>query len=381
MHFVRTDAHVWLEAYERMHMYAGAAYRGKMRILVVGAGVLGTFYAAKLSRSGHDVTVLARGPRLAEITESGLIVEEPGEPRLIERVAAIDSLAPDDSYDLVVVLVRNEQAESVLPFLSSSRATPNVLFMYNNVTGPERLIEALGGHRVILGFPGAGGERCNGVVRAMVVSPIVQRTTVGELDGRVTPRIQRIADALRGAGFPTDISTDMDAWLKTHITLVSPIANAVYGAAGDMKRLARTRDLVVLMVRAIREGFAVLRALGIGVTPRYMEALRYVPEPLLVWSCQILLRTSYADLIVARHANSARGEMAVLANDFAALAAQSGVPTPAIDHLRAFTNDDAVTVPDRSSAMPMRLAGLIALISGVALFGLMRRNRSYKHNR
>lgn len=42
-----------------------------MKILVVGAGVIGV-YAAHLARAGHDVTLLARGGRLEELRRSGL---------------------------------------------------------------------------------------------------------------------------------------------------------------------------------------------------------------------------------------------------------------------------------------------------------------------
>jgi 2-dehydropantoate 2-reductase len=36
-----------------------------MKVLVVGAGVIGSFNAARLVRGGVDVTLLARGERLA----------------------------------------------------------------------------------------------------------------------------------------------------------------------------------------------------------------------------------------------------------------------------------------------------------------------------
>ena len=46
-----------------------------MNILVYGAGVIGTLYAARLRDGGHRVTVLARGQRLADIRCHGLVLE------------------------------------------------------------------------------------------------------------------------------------------------------------------------------------------------------------------------------------------------------------------------------------------------------------------
>lgn len=294
-----------------------------MRILIFGAGVLGTFYGARLSANGNDVTVLARGRRAEQVRADGLMIEERGRGKLHTRVNTIEVLEPDNAYDYVLVLVRNDQIDSVLSILAASTATPNVVFMYNNAAGPQRLIEALGSQRVILGFPGAGGEKTeDGTVRATVVMPVIQKTTIGELDGSISLRVRVLADILQQAGFPTAISPDMDAWLKTHVAIVSPIADAFYAADSDIKALANNRSLVVKMVRAIRTAFAALRAQGIPIAPSKLQIIELLPEWMLVSACCLLLRTSSAELIIARHALVARDEMVVLAEQLRVLVAQ-----------------------------------------------------------
>ena len=47
-----------------------------MKILIYGAGVIGTLYAARLQESGQLVTMLARGQRLADIRRHGLMLED-----------------------------------------------------------------------------------------------------------------------------------------------------------------------------------------------------------------------------------------------------------------------------------------------------------------
>ena len=47
-----------------------------MRILVLGAGVIGSVYAGKLLQAGHEVVLLARGPRLVDLQTHGLILED-----------------------------------------------------------------------------------------------------------------------------------------------------------------------------------------------------------------------------------------------------------------------------------------------------------------
>jgi 2-dehydropantoate 2-reductase len=47
-----------------------------MRILVYGAGNMGCLYAALLQESGQDVSVLARGTRLADIRDHGIRLQD-----------------------------------------------------------------------------------------------------------------------------------------------------------------------------------------------------------------------------------------------------------------------------------------------------------------
>ena len=149
--------------------------------------------------------------------------------------------------------MRKNQVSAILPDLAANQHSPSVLFMGNNVIGPDEMVAALGRERILLGFPGAAGHQEGHVVVTKVVSGRQQPTTFGELDGRTTPRLKKIVEAFKSAGFPVTISPNMDAWLKTHIAEVGPAANAIYLAGGDNYRLARTRDGLVLMVRAMKK--------------------------------------------------------------------------------------------------------------------------------
>jgi len=308
-----------------------------MKILVYGAGVLGSLYAARLKDSGQEVAILARGKRLAEIREHGIVLEDATTgQRTSTAIQAVERLGPQDAYDLVVVLMRRTQISAVLPILSANQNTPDVLFMCNNASGPDEMIETLGRERVLLGFPGAGGVREGHVVRYVVVSGRNQATTFGELDGRTTPRLVEIAHAFKAAGFPVETSRNMDAWLKTHVVKVSPVANALYMAGGDNHQLARRRDALVLMVKAMREGFRVLRALDIPILPSKLKIVEWMPEPIVIFLMRLMIDSKEAEITMAGHANVAREEMRQLADEFRILARATSVPTPAMDRLYTY---------------------------------------------
>jgi len=304
-----------------------------MKILVYGAGNIGSLYAALLVESGEDVSILSRGARLARIREHGIELENvSGGKRTTAAIETVEALDSRDAYDLVLVVLGKEHVSEVLPILARNRHTPSVMFMGNNAAGAQQMVEALGCDRVLLGFPGAAGVMRDDVVRYLITSRREQPTTVGEIDGNRSARIEGVARAFEATGFPVAISSNIDAWLKTHVAEISPTANALYMVGGDVHRLARTRDAQLLMLRAIREGYRVLGALGIPVTPSEHKKFQWLPEPLLLALMKRMIGSDAAGIKLG-HALGARAEMMTIADEFRSLAEDTSVPTPAMDRL------------------------------------------------
>ena len=257
-----------------------------MKILVYGAGPLGSLFAARLQQGGNDVSILARGQRLNDLREHGVVlVDVQTKEQTVTRVNVVEELKPDDAYDLVLVIMRKNHALQTLPVLAANRGTPNVLFLCNNAAGPEAFIKALGKERVLVGFPNSAGYREGHVIHCLSGTPDDKANVpFGEVDGRITDRTHAVARIIESApGFGAEIRTDMDAWLKYHVALLFPsLAPALHAAGVDNYRLARTRDLVVLGIRAIREGFRVLQSLGLPITPSKLKMFAWLPEPILV---------------------------------------------------------------------------------------------------
>jgi H+/gluconate symporter-like permease len=65
----------------------------------------------------------------------------------------------------------------------------------------------------------------------------------------------------------------MDAWLKAHAFFVTAISGAIYMAGGDCRRLSEDIAALTLMIEGVREGFAVMRGLGLPVTPLQLKVL------------------------------------------------------------------------------------------------------------
>jgi 2-dehydropantoate 2-reductase len=304
-----------------------------MNILVYGAGVIGTLYASRLRQAGHRVTVFARGDRLADIRRHGLVLEDVlGGGRSTTQVDTTQRLGPDDQYDVALITVRRDQLASALPDLTANRRIPTMLFMLNNPGGSSDLVHALGLDRVLLGFPGAGGTRDGYIIRYAIIAQ--QPTTLGELGGRRTERLRKLAEAFRASGFPTKISRDMDAWLTVHAFFVTAVSGAIYLAGGDCHRLSEDSATLRLMTTGVREGFAAVRALGLTVTPFPLKVLFiWLPQAFAVRYWRRFFASKIADYVFGRHARTAAGEMREVANDCRALLDKSGVEAPALQRL------------------------------------------------
>ena len=298
-----------------------------LRILVFGAGVIGSVYAAWLQRAGQQVTILARGQRLAELRERGLVVQDAATgQQLTLPIATIEHLAPDDAYDLLVVAVRLDQVSSALSLVAANTATPTVLSLMNNAFGVEHFTQALGRGRVVVGFPGIGGQREGSAIQYYVLPQ--QPTTLGEVDGRITPRLRTLEALIAGTGHRVALTKRIDAWLKTHAVFVTCMTAAIDRCGGDSVRLAENRRQVATMVQAIREGFGALHAQDVAITPGNLAVLfSWMPAWFAVRYWQRALRGPVGTLAIAPHARAARGEMAALAVQVLTLLQSSPRPT------------------------------------------------------
>ena len=104
-----------------------------MRILVYGAGVLGSNLASNLCKAKKDVTILARGKWAENIKKNGLKVKNKmGFGTKTCRMPVMTSLEPDDIYDVIFVALRYTQLDDIIHILRSN-GTKNIVFVGNNV--------------------------------------------------------------------------------------------------------------------------------------------------------------------------------------------------------------------------------------------------------
>jgi len=352
-----------------------------MKILVIGAGPLGSLKAARLHEAGHDVHLLARGQRLTDLKEHGIVIQEEGADGVeVARVPVVESFEPNEYYDLVLVVMGEHQAVQILDTLAENDHVPTFLFMGNNVNGSDEMVQALGRERVMLGFPYPGGKRDGHVMRVLPIDENEKYTIpIGEVDGTVQPRTRQVAAVLEDMrGYDVEIRTDMDEWLAYHVALLmSGIVPALYAAETSMKRLGETRDLLVLSVRATKEALRGLRNAGYAPSPPVVRVFEYVPEPICVWAIGWVMRKEYAKISIEGHARDGRDEMRYLFDGLRSILDETDVETKAIDQLAPYYDPETPPYPEGKRDLSMQWGGIVAPAIGAGALALaLRRLRS-----
>lgn len=277
-----------------------------MRIMVIGAGVIGQVYGGRLAAAGHDVVLVARGQRAEDLRQRGVSLFRDG-VQSKPPVAIVDTVALSGARDLAVVAVRADQLAGALD-LAATAPAKQVVVMSNLGDDPSRPAAVLGAERTILTFPGVGGWADEAGVHYHQIS--AQRTTVGRAGGREHEWVK----GLRDAGFKVDVTDSMDTWLAVHVVMITGMAAAMLAKDG-VRDLAADRSAVAEMVTAVGEGFRALRAQGTPIVPLALDLIfTRVPRPIAVAYWRRALAGDMGTVAMEPHAFATRDtEMPVIA--------------------------------------------------------------------
>ncbi|HZQ37239.1 MAG TPA: ketopantoate reductase family protein [Dehalococcoidia bacterium] len=224
-----------------------------MRVLILGGGGLGTVIAGYLGRAGHEVTLFVK-PQQAE-RFAGDEVQISGLSRFSAPVRVAVSTAGLGSFDYLVVCVKTRDSEVALAAVADVEAGCALSFQ-NGVRKDEALCRAFGRDRVLGAVSSIGGQVLQPGVAAHTLNGASQ---VGELDGGSSPRGERFAAAMDGAGLPAVCVPDIVSreWYKLagflRTSLICALTRLDVGAATQDPALLRIGAEVVREVAAVAE--------------------------------------------------------------------------------------------------------------------------------
>lgn len=177
-----------------------------MKILVMGAGAVGSYFGARLRAAGEDVVLCARGEHLRAIREHGLdITSIRGDLRV--NVTATDTPRDLAPYDLILFCVKAYDTEAAAAALSGCVAPGGAILTLQNGVENEAKLAAIFGRNAVMGGNARVGVEM--VAPGKIVHLSSGHIDFGELAGGETDRTKRIADLFQRAGILGQVSADI----------------------------------------------------------------------------------------------------------------------------------------------------------------------------
>ena len=309
-----------------------------MKILIYGAGVLGSHLAHELVRGGNNVTMLARGQRLNELRDDGNVLRHYFQLRTtVDQVNVISELQPEDVYDLIFVVMKYPDFRAVLPALAANHSR-HVVIVGNNAS-PHEMRDYLQANspvqkKIAFAFIAGGGWKETGRVVSLHVPK--GQMTIGGLGEKLDWRAV-IDQAFTGVKFKLSYYNDMDEWLKSHFMLILPLNSISAAYDGDLRKAVRDRKLLNQVIDAIDEGHQVLEKLGYTVTPDFQRDLPRKKRRLLYMGLKLMLAVPVVKNLLSDKAVS-QNEMSALQQAFNDLKQKAGIPTPNWDRLTSYSS-------------------------------------------
>jgi 2-dehydropantoate 2-reductase len=247
-----------------------------MKILVLGAGAIGSVFGGFLAKAGHHVCLVTRHAHLEEIKKRGLIIEGIWGRHVILNMACYESLSAlkekeRDRFDVVLLTVKSYDTESALQSLTACfPETPPIVSLQNGLGNIEK-IEAYAGRektiggRVIFGVEFMAPGRVNVTVSA-------DKTMLGGLPGGIDRAlVEHLARELTAAGIAAEATDDINKYIWGKVLYncalngLATLMNVHYGV------LLASDSTMEIMCQVVTEIFDVLRASGIMLDWREPE--------------------------------------------------------------------------------------------------------------
>jgi 2-dehydropantoate 2-reductase len=228
----------------------------EMNFVILGAGALGSIYAACLARAGHDISLIARGERAAALSRHGIGIV--GAETFTATCRIVTDPATLREADVAIVAIKTYDTAQALAPLKGLKVK-SAFSVQNGVLKNQLLGEVLGAQATLGAISLIGGDVLPaegdkpGAVRYNIAAP----TVIGEVAGGISARVKEIVNAFEGAGLKARASEDITSveWSKF-------VGWSGFSTLAVMTRLPTWRfmsdpDTALIAARVMRETAAV----------------------------------------------------------------------------------------------------------------------------
>jgi 2-dehydropantoate 2-reductase len=234
------------------------------RVLLMGCGSIGGVIGGRLLWAGRDVTIVTHNEEICRVVGTGgLRVTTPEGACVVPATVHTHLDEVEGVFDAAYLAMKATGVEQAARDVTDYLSPEGYVVTFQNGVVEDRVGAILGRERVIGALVGWGAT-----MHAPGVCEMTSRgeLVVGELDGRVTPRVEQLKATLDAAA-PTTVSTNIYGvlWSKLAINCVVTALGAVTGQLlGEMLQRRAARRLALAITSEVVD---VAEAHGITLEP------------------------------------------------------------------------------------------------------------------
>ncbi len=289
-----------------------------MRVLVVGAGALGSYFGGRLVEAGRDVTFLVRPARAEQIARHGLRIDSLlGNAHVHPRTVLAHDL--NGPYDLILLAVKAYSLDAAMQDIAPAVGPETaILPVLNGMRHLDLLASRFGAERVLGGvaqIPATLGPEGQVIHRMGTDHQLIY----GEVSGGPSTRVQAIASVFEGANFRPRASEQIvqEMWEKwVGLAALAAATCLMRGSVGDILSAPDGRDTMLALLSECR---ATAKAAGYEPRPSIIE----IATGFLAKDGSLLTASMLRDI---ERGGPTEGEHVL--GDLVQRAEQMGVPTP-----------------------------------------------------
>jgi 2-dehydropantoate 2-reductase len=308
----------------------------KQEIAILGVGAIGSSLGADLTKAGYPVMLIDQWPAHVEAMKTnGLTIRMPKEEvhTAVQALHLCELCERQPLFDLVFLTAKSNDTHWLVEFIKPYLKPSGVLVSLQNSLNDEWIGPAIGFHRDIASVVELSAE--------LFEPGRVKRNTdrahtwfsVGELHGRITPRLKEIA-AILGHTAKADMTTNIwgAKWSKLVLnSMTSGMCGILHARNWE---LAQKPELRRICIKLVRESLQVATTLGVSMEPLFGLSA----EDLLASTDEVLeknlftissnIGTEARTMILQDHLKGRRSEVEYTNGLIVRKGKEAGVPTP-----------------------------------------------------
>ncbi len=239
-----------------------------MKVLVYGAGAIGSVIGGFLANGGHKVSFLGRSWHMGKVREIGLYITGIWGEHLVDDIdtyTEFSQIPAEPGFDLILITVKSYDTEKAGKEVSELiKEDTMVMHLQNGLGNAEKLLNYIPQDKLITGRVIFGVEIEPGVVKVTVSADEIVLGTVGSVPA---PIIKEMSDIFSRAGLPARLSTSIEKhlWAKAlYNCALNPLATILSVPYGF---LAENEYTIEIMDKVIEEIYRVGGEMKVGFEP------------------------------------------------------------------------------------------------------------------